>query len=120
MPRDAGEAASPVGRRDSGQSRDVPPGIPVPESRSSFWAEVGRAPALYSFENMNKKRNERDRELSEQRRKISVFVDHLGLKYRRVLIISLKILNRVCARLTPFLPLQTGSYRYKWDETGRK
>jgi hypothetical protein len=56
MPRDAVEAASPVGRRDSGQSRDVPPGIPVPESRSSFQARVERAPPPYSFKTMEKEK----------------------------------------------------------------
>jgi hypothetical protein len=44
MTRDAGEAVSPVGRRDSGQSWDIPPGIPAPERRSSFQAGVERAP----------------------------------------------------------------------------
>jgi hypothetical protein len=50
MPRDAGEAASPAGRRDSGQSWDVPPGIPVPESRSRYQAGEEMAPPPYSFE----------------------------------------------------------------------
>jgi hypothetical protein len=50
MPRDAGEAASPVGRRDSGRSRDVTPGIPVPEGRSRYQAGEERAPPPYSFE----------------------------------------------------------------------
>jgi hypothetical protein len=54
MPRDAGEAASPAGGRDSGQSRDVPPGIPVPESRSRYQAGEKRAPPPYSFEKIEK------------------------------------------------------------------
>jgi hypothetical protein len=56
MPRDAGEAASPAGRSDSGQSWDVSPGIPVPESRSSFKAGEEKAPPLYSFEKIRKEK----------------------------------------------------------------
>jgi hypothetical protein len=58
--------------------------------------------------------------LREEGKRISVLVDHLGLKYLRVLIISLRILDRSRARLTPFLPLQIGLYRSKGDDTGRK
>jgi hypothetical protein len=54
MPGDAGEAASPAGRRESGQSRDVPPGISVPKRRSNFQAGVEREPALDSFKRMRK------------------------------------------------------------------
>jgi hypothetical protein len=47
VPRDAGEVASPAGRRDSRHSRDIPPDIRVARSRGSFEAVVEGAPALY-------------------------------------------------------------------------
>jgi hypothetical protein len=69
MPRDAGEAASPVGRRDSGQSWDVPPRISVLESRSSYQAGEERAPPIYSFEKIKKEKEGKGWEIERRRMK---------------------------------------------------
>jgi hypothetical protein len=59
--------ASPAGRRDSGQSRDVRPGIRATRSRSSFEAAVEGAPPPYSFKKVKNERIERREEMCENK-----------------------------------------------------